>query len=189
MLFRQRHETTKIAQTGIAGIRTARFYLGIVLSAEICLFVGRYIEKIQILLNELLSHNNFTNLPLSLVACNSLRTLQQKGCSLVFEIFTLSLEPLLIAGRELSYTVSTPSFSTFHTRTVSCTANMAIPDYGAAPIAKTFILLRSLSLVAMIAIVGLTANFVAEIVSANITPPDEIVGTLVIVRVRPHPAS
>lgn len=58
---------------------------------------------------------------------------------------------------------------------------MAIPDYGAAPLAKTFMLMRALSLLAMVCVVGLTANFVSEIVSTNVDPPREIVGTLVIV--------
>lgn len=61
---------------------------------------------------------------------------------------------------------------------------MAIPDYGAAPLAKTFVLVRGLSLVAMVSIVGLTANFVAEIVATNVDPPREIVATLTIVRMR-----
>lgn len=58
---------------------------------------------------------------------------------------------------------------------------MPLPDYGAAPLAKTFMLARGLSLTAMICIVGLTANFVSEIVSSNVDPPREIVGTLTIV--------
>lgn len=45
-------------------------------------------------------------------------------------------------------------------------------------------MVRGLSLVAMIAIVGMTANFVAEIVSTNVDAPREIVGTLSIVRTR-----
>ncbi|KXL49321.1 hypothetical protein M433DRAFT_72567 [Acidomyces richmondensis BFW] len=57
---------------------------------------------------------------------------------------------------------------------------MPLPDYGAAPLAKTFMLARGLSLTAMICIVGLTANFVSEIVSSNVDPPREIVGTLTI---------
>ncbi|KAK0258078.1 hypothetical protein B0A54_07139 [Friedmanniomyces endolithicus] len=40
---------------------------------------------------------------------------------------------------------------------------MPVPDYGAAPLAKTFMLVRGLALFAMVCIVGLTANFVAEI--------------------------
>ena len=58
---------------------------------------------------------------------------------------------------------------------------MAVPDYGAAPLAKTFMLVRILSLLAMICVVGLTANFASEIVSTNVDPPREIVGTLTIV--------
>lgn len=58
---------------------------------------------------------------------------------------------------------------------------MPVPDYGAAPLAKTFMLMRGLSGVAMIAIVGMTANFVAQIVSTNVDPPREVVATLSIV--------
>lgn len=59
--------------------------------------------------------------------------------------------------------------------------NMPIPDYGALPLAKTFLIVRGLSLVAMVGIVGMTANFVSEIVSTNVSPPQEIIGTLSIV--------
>nr|OQO24454.1 hypothetical protein B0A51_08563 [Rachicladosporium sp. CCFEE 5018] len=55
---------------------------------------------------------------------------------------------------------------------------MPLPTYGAAPLAKTFMLVRILSLIAMVTIIGLTANFVSQIVSTNIEPPKEIVGTL-----------
>jgi len=58
---------------------------------------------------------------------------------------------------------------------------MAVPDYGARPLAKFFLLVRGLSLIAMIAIVGMTANFVSEIVSTNVEPPREVVGALSIV--------
>ncbi|PPJ51403.1 hypothetical protein CBER1_08554 [Cercospora berteroae] len=57
---------------------------------------------------------------------------------------------------------------------------MLVPEYGAAPLAKTFVLVRGLSLISMVAIVGMTANFVSQIVSSNVEPPKEIVGTLVI---------
>lgn len=60
--------------------------------------------------------------------------------------------------------------------------NMPVPEYGAAPLAKTFVLVRGLSLICMIAIVGMTANFVAEIIGSSVEPPKEIVGTLVVVR-------
>nr|POE68815.1 hypothetical protein CFP56_66829 [Quercus suber] len=58
---------------------------------------------------------------------------------------------------------------------------MPVPDYGAAPLAKTFVLVRALSVIAMIAIVGMTANFVAEIVGTNVDPPRDLVATLAIV--------
>lgn len=58
---------------------------------------------------------------------------------------------------------------------------MPVPDYGAAPLAKTFMLTRGLALIAMICIVGLTANFVSEIVSQGVDPPREVVATLAIV--------
>lgn len=61
------------------------------------------------------------------------------------------------------------------------TVKMPVPAYGAAPLAKTFVMVRSLSLIAMVSIIGLTANFVSEIVATNIEPPKEIVGTLVVV--------
>ncbi|KAI4726567.1 hypothetical protein E4T49_05604 [Aureobasidium sp. EXF-10728] len=55
---------------------------------------------------------------------------------------------------------------------------MPIPSYGALPLSETFLCIRGLSLVAMVGIVGLTANFVAAINSVGIEPPKEIVGTL-----------
>lgn len=58
---------------------------------------------------------------------------------------------------------------------------MPIPDYGALPLAKTFLMVRGLSLVSMVGIVGMTANFVSEIVSTGVSPPREIVGTLSVV--------
>lgn len=58
---------------------------------------------------------------------------------------------------------------------------MAVPDYGAAPLAKFFLMVRILSLIAMVCIVGITANFVSEIVSSNIEPPREVIATLAIV--------
>lgn len=61
---------------------------------------------------------------------------------------------------------------------------MPVPSYGAAPLAKTFVMVRGLSLIAMVSIIGLTANFVSEIVATNIEPPKEIVGTLVVVSPR-----
>ena len=58
---------------------------------------------------------------------------------------------------------------------------MPVPNYGALPLAKFWLLCRGLSLIAMIAIVGMTANFVSEIVSTNFAPPKEVIGALSIV--------
>jgi hypothetical protein len=55
---------------------------------------------------------------------------------------------------------------------------------SSAPLAKTFLISRGLSIVAMVAIVGMTAHFVSQLVDSNIDPPREIVGTLAVVR--PH---
>jgi hypothetical protein len=63
---------------------------------------------------------------------------------------------------------------------------MPVPSYGALPLSETFLCIRGLSLVAMVGIVGLTANFVAAINSVGIEPPREIVGTLSIVCVQAH---
>lgn len=58
---------------------------------------------------------------------------------------------------------------------------MAVPTYGARPLAKTFLLIRAFQLLCFIIIVGITANFVGEIVSQNYVVPKEIVGTLTVV--------
>ena len=63
---------------------------------------------------------------------------------------------------------------------------MAIPSYGALPLAKFFLMIRGLELFCMVFIVGFTANFVAEINSQNATPPREVVGTLSIVSNSPN---
>jgi len=87
----------------------------------------------------------------------------------------------LIARWQAQHKTSFPANLCCKHHTLRSLAIMPIPDYGAAPLAKTFMLARGLSLTAMICIVGLTANFVSEIVSTNVNPPREIVGTLAIV--------
>jgi hypothetical protein len=52
---------------------------------------------------------------------------------------------------------------------------------SSAPLAKTFLISRGLSIVAMVSIVGMTAHFVSQLVDGNIDPPREIVGTLTVV--------
>ena len=59
---------------------------------------------------------------------------------------------------------------------------MAGPDYGA--LGATFKIARILQAVSMIAIIGMTANFIAEMVSSNVTPPDVLIGTLSVVSPR-----
>jgi hypothetical protein len=55
---------------------------------------------------------------------------------------------------------------------------MPIPSYGAAPLSATFLGVRVMQVISMIVILGLTSNFVNEMVMANFAPSREIVGTL-----------
>ncbi|KAK8065998.1 hypothetical protein PG997_012745 [Apiospora hydei] len=52
------------------------------------------------------------------------------------------------------------------------------PQLGALGV--TFTAFRGLQLVSLVAVVGLTANFISEIVSARRDAPDVLVGTLVV---------
>jgi len=56
---------------------------------------------------------------------------------------------------------------------------MAGPDYGA--LGATFKITRVLQAVSMVAIIGMTANFIAEMVSSNVAPPNVLIGTLSVV--------
>jgi hypothetical protein len=56
---------------------------------------------------------------------------------------------------------------------------MAGPNYGA--IGVTFKIVRILQGASLIAIIGMTANFISEIVSANQSPPKVLIGTLSVV--------
>lgn len=56
---------------------------------------------------------------------------------------------------------------------------MAGPDYGV--LGATFKITRVLQAVSMIAIIGMTANFISEMVSANTAPPNVLIGTLSVV--------
>lgn len=57
---------------------------------------------------------------------------------------------------------------------------MAIPTYGAAPVALTFLACRALQLTFLIVIIGMAANFINGMVMANHDPSSEIVGALAI---------
>lgn len=56
---------------------------------------------------------------------------------------------------------------------------MAGPDFGA--LGATFKVCRVLQAASLIAVIGMTANFVSEIVSAKTSPPAVLVGTLSVV--------
>lgn len=58
---------------------------------------------------------------------------------------------------------------------------MAGPQYGA--IGMTFKVVRALQAICLIAIIGMTANFISQMVSSNTTPPDVLVGTLSVVSI------
>lgn len=60
--------------------------------------------------------------------------------------------------------------------------------YGA--LGATFQIARIVQACSLIAIIGLTANFIAEIVSKNATPPSVFIGTITVVSSRsfPHPS-
>lgn len=58
---------------------------------------------------------------------------------------------------------------------------MAIPTYGAAPLAKTFFMSRALQLVCFIGIISITASFISDIVSSNHVAPTEIIATIAVV--------
>jgi len=49
------------------------------------------------------------------------------------------------------------------------------------PLAKTFLFVRILQIVCFWSIIGITANFISQIVSSQHEPPSEIVGTITVV--------
>lgn len=53
------------------------------------------------------------------------------------------------------------------------------PNYGA--LGMTFTVVRAMQMICLIVIIGLTANFVAEITDADQKPPQVIIGTLSVV--------
>ncbi|KAF2093828.1 hypothetical protein NA57DRAFT_27015, partial [Rhizodiscina lignyota] len=55
---------------------------------------------------------------------------------------------------------------------------MQIPSYGAAPLSATFLMVRVMQVISMIVIIGITGNFINDIVMNMQEPPKEIVGAL-----------
>lgn len=55
---------------------------------------------------------------------------------------------------------------------------MPVPSYGAMPLSKTFLLVRIMQVISMIVIIGITSNFIGNIVNLGVEPPKEFVGTI-----------
>ncbi|KAE8375558.1 hypothetical protein BDV26DRAFT_283379 [Aspergillus bertholletiae] len=53
-----------------------------------------------------------------------------------------------------------------------------MPQYGA--LGATFMIARIIQACCLVAIIGLTANFIAEIVNSNLTPPSVFIGTITV---------
>lgn len=56
---------------------------------------------------------------------------------------------------------------------------MPTANYGA--LGATFKITRALQVVSMVAIIGMTANFISQMVGADATPPSVLIGTLSVV--------
>lgn len=61
------------------------------------------------------------------------------------------------------------------------------PKLGALGV--TFTAMRAMQFASLIAIIGLVANFISEMVAANQTAPDVLIGTLVVVSLPARPYS
>lgn len=59
---------------------------------------------------------------------------------------------------------------------------MPVPSYGAMPLSKTYLLVRIMQVISMVVIIGITSNFIGNIVNLGVEPPKEFVGTISIVR-------
>ncbi|KAF2440175.1 hypothetical protein P171DRAFT_435952 [Karstenula rhodostoma CBS 690.94] len=57
---------------------------------------------------------------------------------------------------------------------------MPVPSYGAMPLSKTFLLVRIMQVISMVVIIGITSNFIGNIVNLGVEPPKEFVGTIII---------
>ncbi|KAK7186651.1 hypothetical protein DPSP01_001007 [Paraphaeosphaeria sporulosa] len=55
---------------------------------------------------------------------------------------------------------------------------MPVPSYGAMPLSKTFLLVRIMQVISMVVIIGITSNFIGNIVNLGVEPPKEFVGTI-----------
>ncbi|KAF9732429.1 hypothetical protein PMIN06_004048 [Paraphaeosphaeria minitans] len=55
---------------------------------------------------------------------------------------------------------------------------MPVPSYGAMPLSNTFLLVRIMQVISMVVIIGITSNFIGNIVNLGVEPPQEFVGTI-----------
>lgn len=67
----------------------------------------------------------------------------------------------------------------FSNRSLAKKQIMPAPQYGA--LGATYTVVRGLQGVSLISIIGMTANFIAEMVSTNNTPPNVLIGTIAVV--------
>lgn len=61
------------------------------------------------------------------------------------------------------------------------------PSHGA--LGATFKAVRVLQAVCLIAVIGMTANFISQMVSSDVSPPDVLIGTLSVVSTHRIPAA
>ena len=59
-------------------------------------------------------------------------------------------------------------------------------NFGA--LGATFMAVRAMEAISLISIIGMTANFISEMVSSKQSPPNVIIGTLSVVSTLPSPA-
>jgi hypothetical protein len=82
--------------------------------------------------------------------------------------------PLLQAGRFFR------ALHFFNCLVLALSANtMAGPNYGA--LGASFMASRAVQAISLITIIGLTANFIQEIVSSDLVPPSVLIGTITVV--------
>lgn len=58
------------------------------------------------------------------------------------------------------------------------------PKHGA--LGMTFVVMRAMQFVALVAIIGMTANFMSDIVGVDAVPPPVLIGTIVVVCIDPR---
>jgi hypothetical protein len=62
---------------------------------------------------------------------------------------------------------------------------MPAPQYGA--LGASYTVARGLQGVSLISIIGMTANFIAQMVSSKTNPPNVLIGTIAVVSPPPNP--